>query len=147
MVPFCQKHEIKILAYGTLLGGFFSEKYLKADEPTRAYLDTASLQKYYNMIQEWGGWELFQELLDTLHTISKKHECSIANVATKFILDRPTVGGVIIGARLGISEHIEDNSKAFDVKLNSDDLSSISSVTTKANNLFEIIGDCGGEYR
>jgi len=147
MVPFCQKHEIKILAYGTLLGGFFSEKYLKADEPTRADLDTASLQKYYNMIQEWGGWELFQELLDTLHTISKKYDCSITNVATKFILDRPTVAGVIIGARLGISEHIKDNSKAFDVKLNSDDLSAISSVTTKANNLFEIIGDCGGEYR
>jgi len=147
MVPFCQKHEIKILAYGTLLGGFFSEKYLKADEPTRIDLDTASLQKYYNMIQEWGGWELFQELLDTIDTISKKHDCSIANVATKFILDRPAVAGVIIGARLGISEHIEDNSKAFDVKLDSDDLSSISSVTTKANNLFEIIGDCGGEYR
>jgi len=147
MVPFCQKHEIKILAYGTLLGGFFSEKYLKADEPTRADLDTASLQKYYNMIQEWGGWELFQKLLGTINTISKKHDCSIANVATKFILDRPAVAGVIIGARLGISEHIEDNSKAFDVKLDSDDLSAISSVTTKANNLFEIIGDCGGEYR
>ena len=147
MVPFCQKHEIKILAYGTLLGGFFSEKYLKADEPTRADLDTASLQKYYNMIQEWGEWKLFQELLGTLETISKKHECSIANVATKFILDRPAVAGVIIGARLGISEHIKDNFKAFDVKLDSDDLSTISSVTSKANNLFEIIGDCGGEYR
>jgi len=147
MVPFCQEHEIKILAYGVLLGGFFSEKYLKADEPTRADLDTASLQKYYNMIQEWGGWELFQELLNTIDIISKKHGCSIANVATKFILDRPTVAGVIIGARLGISEHIKDNSKAFDVKLNSDDLSAISSVTTKAKNLFEIIGDCGGEYR
>ncbi len=147
MVPFCQKHEIKILAYGTLLGGFFSEKYLKADEPTRADLDTASLQKYYNMIQEWGGWELFQELLDTLHTISKKHGCSIANVATKFILDRPAVAGVIIGARLGISEHIKDNSNAFGVKLDSDDLSAIFSITTKASNLFEIIGDCGGEYR
>ncbi len=147
MVPFCQKHGIKILAYGTLLGGFFSEKYLKADEPTRADLDTASLQKYYNMIQEWGGWKLFQELLDVLDTISEKHDCSIANVATRFILDRTAVAGVIIGARLGISEHIEGNSKAFDVRLDSDDLSAISSVTTKANNLFEIIGDCGGEYR
>jgi len=147
MAPFCQKHEIKILAYGVLLGGFFSEKYLRTDEPTRVDLDTASLQKYYNMIQEWGGWKLFQELLDSLDTISKKHDCSIANVAAKFILDKPAVAGVIIGARLGISEHIEDNSKAFDVKLDSDDLSAISSVTTKAKNLFEVIGDCGGEYR
>ena len=147
MVPFCQKHKIKILAYGVLLGGFFSEKYIRTDEPTRADLDTASLQKYYNMIQEWGGWKLFQELLVALEIISKKHDCSIANVATRFILDRPAVAGAIIGARLGISEHIEDNSKAFDVKLDSDDLSAISSVTSKANNLFEVIGDCGGEYR
>ncbi len=94
-----------------------------------------------------GGWELFQELLDMINTISKKHNCSIANVATKFILDRPAVAGVIIGARLGISEHIEDNTNAFGVKLDSDDLSAISSVTIKAKNLFEIIGDCGGEYR
>jgi len=147
MVPFCQKYEIKILVYGTLLGGFFSEKYLKTDEPTRADLDTASLQKYYNMIQEWGVWKLFQELLVTLETISKKHDSSIANIATRFILDRPSVAGVIIGARLGISEHIEDNSNAFNVKLDSDDLSTILSVTSKANNLFEVIGDCGGEYR
>ena len=54
---------------------------------------------------------------------------------------------MIISARLGISEHIDDNSKAFDVKLDSDDLSTISSVTSKANNLFEVIGDCGDEYR
>ena len=147
MVPFCQKHKIKILAYGTLLGGFFSEKYLKADEPTRADLYTASLQKYYNMIQEWGGWELFQELLETLEIISKKHDCSIANVATKFILDRPAVAGIIIGVRLGISEYVEDNSNAFNVKLKSDDLSAINLVTSKANDLFDRIGDCGDEYR
>jgi aryl-alcohol dehydrogenase-like predicted oxidoreductase len=28
MVPYCQKHEIQLITYGTLLGGFFSEKYL-----------------------------------------------------------------------------------------------------------------------
>ncbi len=147
LIPFCQKHEIKILAYGVLLGGFLSEKYLRTSEPGRADLYTASLQKYYDMIQKWGGWKLFQELLEMLETISKKHDCSIANITTRFILDRPAVAGVIIGARLGISEHILDNHVTFDVRLDSDDLSAISSVTRRAGNLFEIIGDCGGEYR
>ena len=147
MVQFCKRYGIKLLTYGTLLGGFFSEKYLGVDEPTRADLDTASLQKYHNMIQAWGGWKLFQELLVVLNAISKKHDCSIANVATRFILDKPAVAGVIIGARLGISEHIEDNANTFDIKLDSDDVSAISSVTSKANNLFDIIGDCGDEYR
>ena len=147
MAPFFAKHGIKILSYGTLLGGFFSEKYLGVDEPHRGDLTTSSVQKYKNMIDVWGGWQLFQELLSVLNGIAQKYNCSIANVATRFILDKPQVAGVIIGARLGIAEHREDNAKVFDIKLDEQDISSINSVTTKANDLFDVIGDCGGEYR
>jgi len=147
MVPFFEKHNIKILSYGTLLGGFFSEKYLDVDEPHRGDLTTASLQKYKNMIDIWGGWQLFQELLHVLNDIAKKHYCSIANVATKFILDKPQVAGVIIGARLGIINHREDNIKTFDIKLDQKDISLIETIIKKSNDLFEIIGDCGDEYR
>ena len=147
MTPFFAKHGIKILSYGTLLGGFFSEKYLGVDEPHRGELVTASLQKYKNMIDEWGGWRLFQELLTTLNEIAIKHRCSIANVSTRFILDRPQVAGVIIGARLGIANHTEDNDKVFDLKLDDEDISSIGKITAKSNDLIEVIGDCGGEYR
>ena len=147
MIPFFMKHGIKIITYGTLLGGFFSEKYLNVDEPTRADLTTASLQKYKNMIDIWGGWKLFQELLEVLNNISQKHNCSIANIAARFILDKPQVAGVIIGARLGITEHIEDNNKVFSLKLDQDDISLISTVTSKSNDLFDTIGDCGDEYR
>jgi len=147
MTSFFMKHGIKIITYGTLLGGFFSEKYLNVDEPTRADLTTSSLQKYKNMIDIWGGWKLFQELLEVLNNISQKHNCSIANIAARFILDKPQVAGVIIGARLGITEHIEDNNKVFSLKLDQDDISLISTVTSKSNNLFDTIGDCGDEYR
>jgi len=147
MVPFFAKHNIKILSYGSLLGGFFSESYLNTDEPHRGNLTTASLQKYKNMIDTWGGWELFQELLSTLEKIAKKHNCSIANIVVRFILDKPQVAGVIIGARLGITNHREDNAKVFDVKLDSDDITLINSITSKSNDLFDVIGDCGGEYR
>ena len=46
-----------------------------------------------------------------------------------------------------MSSHREDNSKVFELKLEQDDLLSISSVTSKSNNLFDTIGDCGDEYR
>ena len=147
MTPFFAKNGIKILTYGTLLGGLFSEKYLDLDEPHRGELITSSLQKYKNMIDVWGGWQLFQELLHSLNEIAKKHNCSIANVATRFVLDKPQVAGVIIGARLGITNHIKNNVQVFDVKLDKDDLSLINSITAKSNDLFEIIGDCGDEYR
>ncbi len=147
MTPFFSKNNIKILSYGVLLGGFFSEKYLKVDEPHRGDLITASLQKYKNMIDVWGGWELFQELLLVLDGIAKKYNSSIANIATKFILDKPQVAGVIIGARLGITNHREDNTRVFDITLDSDDISKIGAVTVKSNDLFDKIGDCGAEYR
>ncbi len=147
MIPFCKKNDIKLITYGTLLGGFFSEKYLGKSEPTRADLDTLSLQKYKNMIDAWGGWDLFQELLIVLDQIAKKHKFGIANVVTRFILDRPCVAGAIIGARLGIAEHRACNAKVFSFSLDDKDHSKISIVTSKANDLFESIGDCGDEYR
>ena len=147
LVPFCKKHDIKLLTYGTLLGGFLSEKYLGKSEPTRADLDTLSLQKYKNMIDAWGGWSLFQELLTVLDQIAKKHKVAIANVATRFILEKSCVAGVIIGARLGIAEHIAENKKVFSFTLDDEDYSKIKKITYKANDLFESIGDCGDEYR
>ena len=147
MTAFCEENNVKLLAYGTLLGGFLSEKYLGASEPTRMDTDTSSLQKYKNMIDSWGGWDLFQKLLQALYDIAKKHDASIANVATRFILDKPVVAGVIIGARLGISEHRNDNLKTFELSLDDSDLESIQSVTMQANNLYDTIGDCGAEYR
>jgi aryl-alcohol dehydrogenase-like predicted oxidoreductase len=147
MTSFCKKHNMKLLAYGTLLGGLLTEKYLDVTEPTRADLDTYSLQKYMNMIDAWGGWQLFQELLATLDEIAKKYDVQIANIATRFVLDRPAVAGAIIGSRLGLSDHITQNTKTFSLKLQNDDYDKIKSVTSKANDLFASIGDCGGEYR
>ena len=147
MVPFCQKNNIKLLTYGTLLGGFLSEKYIGRPEPVRSDLDTLSLQKYKNMIDVWGGWNLFQELLVILDDIAKKHNTMVANVATKFILDKPAVVGVIIGVRLGISEHRDDNANVFGLNLDDEDNAKIKSVVSKANDLFDKIGDCGSEYR
>ena len=147
LIPFCEKQNIRILAYGSLLGGFLSEKYLNSPEPNPGSLDTASLRKYHKMIQRWGGWALFQELLEALNQISTKHQCSISNVATSYILEKRSVTGVIIGARLGISEHRHDNKQVFILSLDSEDKSLIKSVTSKSENLYELIGDCGSEYR
>ncbi len=136
-----------MITYGTLLGGFLCEKYIGGPEPVRSDLNTLSLQKYKNMIDAWGGWNLFQELLVILDNIAKKHNTSVANIAIRFILDKPVVAGVVIGVRLGISEHRDDNVKVFDLNLDSEDNAKIKSGVSKANELFDKIGDCGSEYR
>jgi aryl-alcohol dehydrogenase-like predicted oxidoreductase len=147
MVPFCQQHGITLLTYGTVCGGLLSEQYLCKPEPSQHELTTASLQKYKRMIDAWGGWGLFQELLGVLADIARKHQVSIANVAVRSILDRPAVAGVIVGCRLGVAEHIADNRRVFDLQLDEENRGRIAAVTQKGHNLFERIGDCGDEYR
>lgn len=145
MVQFCQEHNVKLLAYGTLCGGLLSEKYLGLKEPRT--LDTASLRKYKNMVDTWGGWGLFQELLLVLQQIAQKHAVSISNVAVRYVLERPAVAGAIVGARLGISEHWSDNDKVFGFELDPEDQDQINAVLTNSRDLYQLIGDCGDEYR
>ncbi|HEY9704335.1 MAG TPA: aldo/keto reductase, partial [Allocoleopsis sp.] len=147
MIEYCKEQDIKLFTYGTLCGGLISEKYLGKPEPKGGELFTVSQRKYKNMIDVWGGWSLFQELLQTLKEIADKHQVSIANVAVKYILDQPQVGGVIVGARLGISEHLADNAKVFNLNLTTEDIETIEKIKQRSRNLFEIIGDCGDEYR
>jgi aryl-alcohol dehydrogenase-like predicted oxidoreductase len=147
MIPFCQKHDISLLAYGSLCGGLMSDRYLEREKPSAAELDTLSLRKYYQMIEAWGGWNLFQELLSNLKAAAQKHKVSIANIATRYILDSPAVAGVIIGTRLGIVDHRASNEQVFNLKLDRSDLDAIDAVCKKSNNLYEKIGDCGDEYR
>jgi aryl-alcohol dehydrogenase-like predicted oxidoreductase len=147
MAAFCREHGITLLTYGTLLGGLLSEKYLGRSEPRRSELDTASLQKYERMIDVWGGWALFQELLAALKGIADRHGASIANVGVRAILDRPAVAGIILGARLGLSEHIADNARVFDLALDAEDHAAIDPVLARSRDLMQAIGDCGDEYR
>ncbi|MBW4607374.1 MAG: aldo/keto reductase [Hassallia sp. WJT32-NPBG1] len=147
MVKFCQEHDIKLFTYGTLCGGLLSEKYLAKPEPRSSYLETVSLRKYKNMIDAWGGWSLFQELLSTLKQIADKHGVNISNVAVRYILDKPANAGVIVGARLGISEHIEDNARVFNLTLDAEDSLKLDAVSRNSRDLYQSIGDCGDEYR
>ena len=101
------------------------------------------------MITTWGGWELFQELLSELKAIGSKHRVSVSNVATRWVLDFPYVGAVIIGARMGVSGHAEENLACYGWRLDFDDQAVIERVLEKSRrgDVFNSLGDCGGEYR
>ncbi|BAZ85817.1 aldo/keto reductase [Dolichospermum compactum] len=147
MVKFCQENDIKLFAYGSVCGGLLSEKYLGKPEPKSLEINTTSLRKYKQMIVNWGNWRLFQELLATLKQIADKHQVSIANVAVNYILNQPAVGGVIVGARLGIAEHLSDNARVFSFNLDAEDIGKIDAVSQQSKDLYKLIGDCGDEYR
>lgn len=121
MAQYCREQDIQLLAYGTVCGGLLTSRYLGQPEPSRPELTTASLGKYKQMIDAWGGWQLFQELLSVLQYLATAKQASIANVAVKYVLDRPAVAGAILGVRLGASDHLADSARVFDITLEAAD--------------------------
>jgi len=144
MTAVCEKHGVKILAFGTVAGGFLSEKWLGKPEPELNDRLTWSQMKYKRFIDTAGGWSKLQNLLKVLSTLAEKYHVSIANIATRYMLEQPAVGGVIIGARLGQSEHVMDNLRLFDFRL---DAASKGLIKAAMETFDAIPGDCGDEYR
>lgn len=153
----CVARDVGLLCYGTLLGGFLSEKWLGQPEP-RSNTDDGgdapspsgalnwSLRKYLRFIHAAGGWAPFQAVLAALDVVARKHGVPVAAVATRWVLDIPSVKAVIVGARLNgdSAGYAAQNLLAFSFQLDQDDRA----VIAKAQEgLRDIPGDCGDEYR
>lgn len=117
-----------LLCYGTLAGGFLTDAWLGKPEPEGA-LTNRSLIKYKLIIDEFGGWGLFQELLRVLDGVARKHDATIAAVAGRWILDRPGVAAIIVGARY--ADHLADDLEIFDFHLDAADLATIDRVLVR----------------
>lgn len=144
MTDFCLENDIKLLAYGTLAGGFLTERFLNVRAPIQDELETWSLMKYRRFIDAAGGWNAFQSVLRTLRDVAARLGVSIANVATRYVLNQPAVAGIVIGARPGKSEHVEENLRLFEFSLGETDRREID---TAVGRLDPIPGDSGDEYR
>jgi len=92
------ENSIHYLCYGVVAGGFLSDRYLNTPDPAQP-LENRSLTKYRLIIDEFGGYEAFQKALQVLRQIGDKYKIGIAEVATKYILQKAHVAGAIIGAR------------------------------------------------
>ena len=144
MADLCLQHGIQLLVYGILAGGLLTERWLGSPRPALEDLTTLSEAKYWRYIRTAGGWEAFQHVLECVADVAKRRKASVANVACRYILDLPAVGAVIIGARVGEREHIQDNLRVFDLSLTRKDRSDIEHALTR---LDPLPGDCGDEYR
>lgn len=144
MASYCASQGIGLLAFGTLAGGFLSDRWFNQPEPTGPQLNTWSLMKYKRFIDTAGGWVKFQQLLSTLNQVARRHGLSIAQIATRYILDSPGVAAVIIGVRLGENVHIQDNLQTLHISLKPEDHDDIKQALAL---LSPIPGDCGDEYR
>ncbi len=144
LAPFCAASGVRLLAYGTVAGGWLTEKWLGQPEPDWERTGTWSMMKYGRFLRVAGGWDALQRMLASAKVVAGRHGVSIANIATRYILDQPGVAGVIVGARLGERAHIDDTLRLFSFSLSDEDRAEIGAAL---RTLAPIPGDCGDEYR
>ena len=144
IIDVCNEYGIKLLAYGVVMGGFLTNKWLNKNEPKPENLKTWSEMKYKRFIDESGGWDAYQNLLNVVNQIAQNNDVSIANICSRYILENPLVAGIIIGARLGENNHIKDNLNILKTKISKEEINLIRDAQKELN---PIPGDCGDEYR
>ncbi len=129
MASLCAASGVQLLTYGALAGGFMHERWLGAAEPHEA-LENRSLVKYKLIIDDFGGWELFQRLLQSLHSIATAHGVTIGAVAIRYVLDQPPVAAAIVGARH--AGHLPATLSAATLRLTSDECAALRNLLAAA---------------
>lgn len=146
MIQFAENRGVSILAYGTIAGGYLSERYLNLAEPLEH--ENRSLTKYSLMIEERGGWAVFQNLLRVLAEIASETGDDIASIASRAILFETAVAAVIIGTRSGA--HLESNRRSVEGQLSEESRArlsaALSGMKALSGDIYELERDREGRH-
>jgi aryl-alcohol dehydrogenase-like predicted oxidoreductase len=147
MAPLCVQHDVGLLCYGALAGGFMHRRWLGAPEP-REPLENRSLVKYKLIIDDCGGWERFQELLRVLDAIAQRHGVGIGTIAIRWVLEQPGVAGVIVGARDAshLGETLAAGALAFSERDRNELHDFLAGYGTPAGDVYELERDREGRH-
>ena len=147
MVKLCKDRNVKLICYGSLSGGFLAEKWMNTLQPKS--FENRSLVKYSLIIEDTTGWDGYQTLLKMLQEMAQEKNCSVANIASAYVLKREAVAAVIIGTRS--SRHIEGNKKIFEIDLTEADIAKIDGYMAQYPLLegepFALEREVGGKHR
>jgi aryl-alcohol dehydrogenase-like predicted oxidoreductase len=111
---FAEYHNIGILVWSALAGGFLAGKYSRSN-PAPAGTRFADAGQFVPFNKEMG-----YQVVDALTEVAARHGASPARVALAWVLARPGISSVIIAARK--PQHLEDNILASELALSSEDV-------------------------
>lgn len=132
-----KKYGVKFLCYGSVAGGFLSEKWAGVKQPRIETLENRSLVKYALVIEDSLRWEGFQGLLALLAKVGERHGVGISTVSTLYTLSRPQVAAAIVGTRN--AKHVADLKKLLETQLTAADIAEIDAYV---NEFPTVDGDC-----
>jgi aryl-alcohol dehydrogenase-like predicted oxidoreductase len=115
IVPACQAAGLGLLAWSPLASGWLTGKYRRGEPPAAGTRVVESADEGMRIWNQHGQSEQTWQVLDAVRKIAEGHGVSLAQVAIAWLLARPAVSSVILGARS--LEQFADNLAAAEVKL------------------------------
>ncbi|MCI5083083.1 MAG: aldo/keto reductase [Saprospiraceae bacterium] len=123
IIPYAQSEQISVLPWSPLAGGYLSGKYDrdtdKAGGSRRDGFDFPPVERP----------KVF-DIIDVMREIAQAHQVSVAQVAIRWVMNRPGVDSTIIGART--VEQLKDNLNAPALQLTSEDMQKLDEVSAIA---------------
>jgi aryl-alcohol dehydrogenase-like predicted oxidoreductase len=117
IVPACQSTGLGILPWSPLGGGWLTGKYSRDSAPTGATRLGENPQRGVEAYDRRSRQDRTWDVVDAVRSVAKQRDASMAQVALAWLVDRPAVSSVILGART--VEQLEDNLGAADLHLSS----------------------------
>ncbi len=120
VAPFCQDQGLGILPWSPLAGGLLSGKFdLEGDDKPKGPSEARRAQFDFPPVDR----ERARVVLRAMREVSKVTDLSVARIALAWLLSRPYVTSVIIGAKN--RQQLDDNLAASDVKLSPEQLAKL----------------------
>ena len=113
MNPLCQEEGVGLIPWSPLARGFLTGKYTRSETPkSKRYESDKYLSERYFTREDF-------EVLDVVVALAKEKDVTPSQISLAWLL-RKGVTAPIIGATK--AEHVEEAVKAFDVKLDADEM-------------------------
>jgi len=121
IVPLLQSEGLGLMVWSPLAGGFLSGKYTRGGEAEgrRAAFDFTPVDS-----------EKAYDVIDVMREIAEARDCTVAQVALAWLLARPAVSTVIIGAKR--LDQLSDNLGAVEIGLSAEDIDRLDSASALA---------------
>ena len=120
LVPMMQDQKVGLMVWSPLAGGLLSGKYGPGSNGPEGARRT---QFDFPPVDKDRAWKC----VDAMRTIGKEHDVSVARVALAYILHKPFVTTVIIGAKN--TEQLDDNIAATTLKLSAEEMKTLDDVS------------------
>src|SRR3984885_15294057 len=120
LIPLLEAEKTGLLVWSPLAGGLLSGKFSRENQKPEG---TRRSEFDFPVVDKERTWKI----LDAMAPIARAHDCSAARISLAWLLTKPVVTSVIIGAKR--LDQLQDNLAAVDLKLTPEEIKKLDEVS------------------